>query len=133
MDATDGNQIISILALSLFFGAFVLAILVVFSRKTEKDDETKNDEKKSGKEKKDGTESKVANEKKKIAAKQKAKAKDAAFTHPMLLTTLKGHTGVITQMEFSRCGKYLGSCSEGKLYFLMERVELNSILLHFKT
>ena len=115
MDSTDGNQIISILALSLFFGAFVLAILVVFSRKTEKDDEAKSDEKKLSKEKKGSNELKSANEKKKVAAKQKPKAKDAVFTHPMLLTTLKGHTGVITQMEFSRCGKYLGSCSEGKL------------------
>ena len=116
MDNADGNQIVSIMALSIFFGAFVLAILVVFNRKSDKSDETKSASDKSEKEKKDKLKSSPANQSRNNVAKQKPKvAKDPAFTHALLSTTLKGHTGVITQTEFSRCGKYLGSCSEGKL------------------
>ena len=114
MDATDGSQIISIIALTIFFGGFVLAILVVFNKKTDKDEERK-DEKSEEKEKKSGNNSNSEGVNKKNTAKEKSKAKvkDAIFTHPMLLTTLKGHTGSIKKIEFSKCGKYLGSCSEG--------------------
>ena len=117
MDGTDGNQIISIIALSIFFGAFVLAILVVFSRKTDKeDDKSKEPDEKSDKERKNEAKSKsTVYESKKVTTKQKMKAKDPAFTHPLLLASLKGHTGIVTQTEFSRCGKYLGSCSEGMI------------------
>jgi len=115
MDNADGNQIVSILALSIFFGAFVLAILVIFNRKSDKSDETKSSNENSEKEKKDKLKSNPANEIKNNVVKQKPKVtKDPAFTHPLLSTTLKGHTGVITQTEFSRCGKYLGSCSEDR-------------------
>lgn len=36
------------------------------------------------------------------------------FTHPWLIATLKGHTGLITDMAFSNNGKFLASCAEGK-------------------
>lgn len=115
MDATDGSQVISIVALTIFFGAFVLSILVVFSRKKDEHDKSVRGDDKQENEKK--TKAKSDDSNKKAAPKERAKSrsKEAAFSHPMLLATLKGHTGSIKQVEFSRCGKYLGSCSEGKM------------------
>lgn len=118
MDAVDSSQVISIVALTIFFGAFVLAIFVVFNKKKNNGDTTEQDEDKSeiNDSNKKETSQVSSNGVKKTQAKDKhkGKAKEAAFTHPMLLTTLKGHTGSLMQMEFSRCGKYLGSCSEGE-------------------
>lgn len=40
------------------------------------------------------------------------------FTHSWLLTSLKGHTGAITDMDFSTDGKHLVTCAEGNFYFV---------------
>lgn len=36
------------------------------------------------------------------------------YTHPWLLTSLKGHTGQVYDMDFSSNGKYLASCADGE-------------------
>lgn len=36
------------------------------------------------------------------------------YSHPWLLTTLKGHTGQVLAMDISSNGKYLATCSTGK-------------------
>lgn len=115
MDPADGSQLISIMALTIIFGAFVLAILVIFNKKKDGEKESQRSEEKPSKDSKNELDSKSdASSQKVVKEKVKSKGKDATLTHPMLLTTLKGHTGSITKMEFSKCGKYLGSCSEGK-------------------
>lgn len=43
-----------------------------------------------------------------------------SFTHPWLASTLKGHTDDIRDIDFSSNGKYLASCSEGKLPYSIE-------------
>lgn len=40
------------------------------------------------------------------------------YSHPWLLTSIKGHTGPILDIDFSSNGKYLASCADGK-YFLI--------------
>lgn len=40
-----------------------------------------------------------------------------SFNHQWLLTSLKGHTSEILDMEFSPNGKFLATCGEGKLKF----------------
>lgn len=35
-------------------------------------------------------------------------------SHPWLVTTFKGHTSEVRDMDFSSNGKYLASCAEGK-------------------
>ena len=118
MDAIDSSQVISIAALTIFFGAFILAIFVVFNKKKDNGETKEQDEDKSevndSNEKATSQVSSNGIKKPQAKEKHKGKAKEAAFAHPMLLTTLKGHTGSLMQMEFSRCGKYLGSCSEGE-------------------
>lgn len=33
--------------------------------------------------------------------------------HPWMMGTLKGHTGLVTDMDFSSNGRYLASCADG--------------------
>lgn len=54
----------------------------------------------------------VAKPKKKVPV-HLGKDSKATFTHSWLLTTLKGHTGSITDMDFSANEKHLATCSEG--------------------
>lgn len=46
--------------------------------------------------------------------KWSAKSDKQAYSHPWLLTTIKGHTGPILDIDFSSNGKYLASCAEGE-------------------
>ena len=113
-DTEDGSQVLSILVLTAFLGAFVLAILVIFNKKKssgdQKEDNGKQEDLKAEKNEADNSGRNKSTTKEKL----KTKSKDVVLSHPMLLTTLKGHTGRVTHMEFSKCGTYLGSCSEGK-------------------
>lgn len=53
--------------------------------------------------------------KKKTAATAVSKDSKSTFTHSWLLTSLKGHTGAITDMDFSANGKHLATCAEGNI------------------
>lgn len=33
--------------------------------------------------------------------------------HPWMMGTLKGHTGLVNDMDFSSNGRYLASCADG--------------------
>lgn len=44
--------------------------------------------------------------------------KQHSYTHPWLLTTLKGHTGHVLDIDFSSNGKYLASCAEDRTVLL---------------
>lgn len=41
-----------------------------------------------------------------------------AFNHEWLLTSLKGHTGAILDMDFSTNGKYIATCSDDRAIFI---------------
>jgi len=60
-----------------------------------------------------------AKEEKKVVAKKKGvdkKAKDAkiTYTHQWLMTSLKGHSGRVLDLDFSANGKFLASCGEDR-------------------
>eukprot|EP00794_Sanderia_malayensis_P013835 gene13835-15281_t len=113
MEEANGAQILSIIILTIFFGGFVLAVLMIFNRKKPESQEVDNSEGKTSKE----DSKKEQDAKKKTAQvkeKSKTKSKEMAFSHPLLMSSLKGHIGSIMQMQFSACGKYLGSCSEDR-------------------
>ncbi|XP_023232960.1 transducin beta-like protein 2 isoform X2 [Centruroides sculpturatus] len=58
------------------------------------------------------------NIKKKKNIIDKHKEVKAQFTHPWLITTLKGHSGNILDMDYSNNGKYLISCDEERTVML---------------
>ncbi|XP_023232958.1 RNA exonuclease 1 homolog isoform X1 [Centruroides sculpturatus] len=61
------------------------------------------------------------NIKKKKNIIDKHKEVKAQFTHPWLITTLKGHSGNILDMDYSNNGKYLISCDEGGSILIIEK------------
>jgi len=56
----------------------------------------------------------AAQKTKKKAQDKKQKEKGYVFQHPWLLSTLKGHSGRVLDMDLSSNGKYLASCSEDR-------------------
>ncbi|KAG8252032.1 Transducin beta-like protein 2 [Homalodisca vitripennis] len=38
------------------------------------------------------------------------------YTHSWMVTSLKGHTGQVTDIDFSPNGKFLVTCAEGKYF-----------------
>ncbi|OQV17498.1 Transducin beta-like protein 2 [Hypsibius exemplaris] len=109
----------------LFGGALLLLILALFGNKKSNnaDDpslEEQAEEIVKGKGKKVKSESAAAaaekeREQRRAAAgqNQKGKAKDT-FAHPLLVTTLRGHTGEICDGDFSANGKYFVTSSEDR-------------------
>lgn len=62
---------------------------------------------------------KVVTQKKTTSAKGKQKSATAVtFSHPWLLTSLKGHSGRVLDVDFSSNGKHLVSCGEDRTLML---------------
>lgn len=119
MADADESQIF----LSVVFGLIVLLVaLYVFffnKKKNEGDDvveESKPEEKRNGDVNPKAKPSKKLPEKKQKKKNPIAATKDNGANHPMLITSLKGHTGIINSLDFSTNGKVLASCSEGKVF-----------------
>lgn len=100
---------------AMFVGAGVL-ILVYILKLIRKDEDvvvqkSKNEIPSHSEKRKDATHS--GKTKKKVADNRwTARNEKQAYSHPWLLTTLKGHTGSILDMDFSSNGKYLTSCGD---------------------
>ncbi|CAL1268086.1 unnamed protein product [Larinioides sclopetarius] len=60
---------------------------------------------------------KVSSKPKKIPAVKKKEVKDT-YSHPWLLTNLKGHSGEILDVDFSANGKQLGTCATDRAVML---------------
>lgn len=64
-----------------------------------------------------------ASKKSAAATSGQNKAKDT-YAHPLLVTSLKGHTGEVFDGDFSQNGKYFATCSEGKQEFVDKHTNL---------
>ncbi|XP_072909680.1 transducin beta-like protein 2 [Hemitrygon akajei] len=104
----------AVVALSLLLGALVLLISAVLSRSRnglpQRDDSGDEDSKVSN----DASERNVASKKQKLQRSRKEKLQQHVFTHPLLATSLKGHSGNISCLDFSSNGKYLASCADDR-------------------
>ncbi|TNM84449.1 transducin beta-like protein 2 [Takifugu rubripes] len=104
----------ALVALSLLLG--VLVILVAFAvgrRKEELNEEIKQAEEFSA----EGTAVKGPASKKQRQEKhrnRKEKGSQHTFTHQLLASTLKSHSGNVTCVDFSSNGKYLASCADDR-------------------
>lgn len=98
-------------------GTFILAFIISMVLKKssspvtstngmENNEDTQNEETKI-------TEQRSSNSKNKKKQNDK-KVKEKAFSHPWLLSSLKGHSGRVLDMDLSPNGKYLASCSEDR-------------------
>lgn len=64
------------------------------------------------------TASKVS-KKKQVLERGGRDTKQTNFTHPWLVTSLKGHSGRVLDMDFSSNGKYVATCGEGEHLFIL--------------
>ena len=115
--AADHEQIdvISTVILAVIVGAIGTVIYLIFLKPCTDSKDDGIDDKKSSKENGKGQEDKgkqnVSKSKKKVV---KENSSLSNTSHPLLLTSLKGHTNTITGIDFSSNGKFLASCAEGK-------------------
>ena len=104
------------ISITCAIGAIIFAIFFLFERRNrEKLNQNVNEEEKNDNE--DTKKDQPRNESKK-GSKGKSK-KEPAATHKRQYCILKGHTDVITDLDFSDNGKYLATSSTG----LYHRVE----------
>ncbi|PSN56508.1 hypothetical protein C0J52_08453 [Blattella germanica] len=103
-----------VLVITLIVGATALVIVYISNLlKSSKEENVKNSEEVPKKEKqKDSSSSNLKSSKKKHPEKWVRDTKQS-FTHPWLLTSLKGHSGEVMDMDFSSNGKFLATCAEG--------------------
>nr|CAH7755895.1 unnamed protein product [Callosobruchus chinensis] len=59
-----------------------------------------------------------------VESRRPTRSDKQAFAHSWLLTSLKGHTGSILDMDFSNNGKYLASCADDRAVFIFEVKDL---------
>lgn len=111
---------------AVFVGASVL-ILVYISKLFHKEDvvehKPRNEKSSHPEKKKDSTHNGKA--KKKVAeSRWTGRNEKQVYSHPWLLTSLKGHTGTILDMDFSSNGKYLTSCGDDRAVFIWDTKDL---------
>ncbi|KAG8122868.1 hypothetical protein E2320_018329 [Naja naja] len=118
-----GEAVVSatLVGLSLVLGAVVLWGLLLFLTRWTKAATSKDDVAKlnflqlnSSDENVNGDASKTGLKKPKQQRIRKEKPQQHTFTHPLLASALKGHSGNVTCLDFSNNGKYLASCSDDR-------------------
>ena len=119
--AVEHEQIgvIATVILAVIVGAIGTVIYLIFLKPCTDIKEEDSDKKKSKdltKKHDEGIPKKRPNSTSSSSSSKRKVAKDnnSVTTHRLLLTSLKGHTGTVTSIDFSSNGKYLASCSEGK-------------------
>ncbi|XP_037282204.2 putative exonuclease GOR isoform X1 [Rhipicephalus microplus] len=100
-----------VIVLSAVIGVLILLIILVGSQK--KDDVEKQPSA-TTKEKETVLRKEVRSLPKKKKVQEKKRDLKAPYLHPWLMTTLKGHSGSILDLDFNGNGKYLATSADGR-------------------
>lgn len=115
-------DILSCVILSVIFGSVGVVIFLLFFKRNAEPTEEDALKKKSEKPKESSDSSDTDKNgkggkhqlKRAISAQKKKVLKDGGASHPLLLASLKGHTGLVAGIDISSNGKLLASCSEDR-------------------
>lgn len=99
-------------ALTLLLGALVLLVLLAVGRRKEEPEPTAATA--APEESETLKPSAVKKQKQEKQRSRKEKSIQHTFSHPLLVSTLKGHNGNVSCLDFSSNGKYLASCADDR-------------------
>jgi len=117
-----------IIFLTLILGGFIALALYISqifkSKEPSEEAETSEDAAAAGDEV-NNKEASAGKSKKKVGDKRQ-KEKNFTFQHPWLLSTLKGHSGRVLDMDLSANGKHLASCAEDRTVLVWNSKDFNA-------
>jgi len=118
----------STVLISVFVGACVLLLVYILkqlnSDQKNVDDKPKNEKLFEQAEKKKESAATGKSKKKGGEGRWSGRSDKQTYTHPWLLTSLKGHTAQVLDMDFASNGKYLASCAEDRTVVLWDTKDL---------
>lgn len=103
-------EVVALVAVTVLLGGIVV-LLALWGRKAK---ESSEEEPSAAKANGQAVPQKQPTKKQKPQRPRKEKAQAHTFSHPLLASALKAHSGNISCLDFSSNGKYLASCSDDR-------------------
>ncbi|XP_041096888.1 transducin beta-like protein 2 isoform X1 [Polyodon spathula] len=105
-----------LVAVSMLIGALVLLVVVALGKHRDEQKEESGQNTDTVEEKINGQSERLLPSKKQKPQQRprKEKPQQHTFSHPLLASSLKAHSGNVTCLDFSSNGKYLASCADDR-------------------